>query len=419
LFNLNHPLFNIFSIGGAIFVLTLSYYPYLTLFVLSGILSLDPSLEEAGRLSMDQRKVFMRITLPFIKPYVLAGLIIVFIFSTANYGVPSLLNVRTYPVEIFSEFSTFFNTDRAILSSFPFLCLITGFMVWHWWLMRKSNFAVLSPQTPLRDTKKVKHKILVSCLMGVVITISVFFPLFWLIWTSASLRSYVMVLNTAWYSILITLALATATATIAVMVSYVGGYLIVRIKSWKTSLLDLFSFLPLAIPGSILGAGMIKIWNHPLTDFIYGSVGVLILGYLAQFYSFSFRCLIPSINQISPSLEESYLICERNWFKRQKQIVFPLARQGFILAWILVFILCLGELSITLFIIPPGMETLSLRIYNLMHYGAYEIVAALSVILLCLTILPLTLLFWKRQKQSPHNKTRFVRTTNDHLETTF
>lgn len=120
LLNLNHPLFNIFSLGGAIFVLTLSYYPYLTLFVLSAILSLDPSLEEAGRLSMDERKVFMRITFPFIKPYVLAGLIIVFVFSTANYGVPSLLNIRTYPVEIFSEFSTFFNTDRAILSSFPF-----------------------------------------------------------------------------------------------------------------------------------------------------------------------------------------------------------------------------------------------------------------------------------------------------------
>ena len=62
----------------------------------------------------------------------------------------------------------------------------------------------------------------------------------------------------------------------------------------------------------------------------------------------------------------------------------------------LVFVLCLGELGSTLLTIPPGMETLSLRIYNLMHYGAHDIVAALAAILLGLTLLPLAVLFWTR-----------------------
>jgi iron(III) transport system permease protein len=332
IFHLHKPLFNVLSLGGVIFVLTLSYYPYLLLFVLSGILSLDPSFEEAGRLSMDPRKVFMRITLPFLKGYILAGLIIVFVFSAANYGVPALLGVHTYPVEIFSEFSAFFNTERAILSSLPLLFLVTGFMAWHWWLMRRCNFAVLSPRFFLKNAQEIKYRCLALCLWGVVIVLSVVIPICWLFWISASPRNYVMVLKTAWRPILTTITLAAATATVAAIFSYIAGYLIVRVKSLKTQLLDLFSFFPLAIPGTILGVGMIKVWNHPLTDFIYGSLLVLILAYLVKFFSFSLRCVIPSISQISPSLEESFLIYNKGWFRRQRQIVSPLARQGILLA---------------------------------------------------------------------------------------
>ena len=129
LFHANKPLLNVFGNGGVIFVLTLSYYPFLLLFVLSGLLSLDPSLKESGSLSMDSKKVFTRIILPFLMPYILAGLIIVFVFSAANYGVPALLGVQTYPVEVFSEFSTFFNTEKAIFSSLPLLFLVVAFMI--------------------------------------------------------------------------------------------------------------------------------------------------------------------------------------------------------------------------------------------------------------------------------------------------
>ena len=122
--------------------------------------------------------------------------------------------------------------------------------------------------------------------------------------------------------------------------------------------------------------------------------------YLAQFSSFSLRCLVPSLRQISPQLEDSYLLHHPGWFGRQKNIVWPLAQTGIKVAWILVFVLSLGELGSTVLVIPAGMETLSLRISNLMHYGAYDLVAALSAILLGFALMPLTLLFWKRAEKT-------------------
>ncbi|MBU4234467.1 MAG: iron ABC transporter permease [Proteobacteria bacterium] len=394
--SLDGPLVNIMSLGGAVLVLTLSYFPYLTLFVLSAILSLDPSLEEAGWLSLNRRQVFWRITFPFIRPYLAAGLIIVFVFATGNYGVPALLGVHTYPVETFAEFSVFFSTDRAIMAALPLLLLVSGLIIWHWQLMRRRDFSVLSPQSFVKITPRIPHASLIAFFLGTFIFLAVVLPLAWILWESASWRNYATALQTAWLPIVTTLVLAVSTASLAVLFCYPAAYFIVRTRTWSAFFLDLVSFLPLAIPGTILGVGLIRVWNHPATGFLYGSAAILLVAYLAQFSSFALRCLVPSMHQISPRLEDSYLIYRRGWLRRQVHIVGPLARNGMSAAWILVFVLCLGELGSTLLIIPPGMETLSLRIYNLLHYGAHEIVAALSVILLSLTLVPLAVLFWKR-----------------------
>ena len=51
-------------------------------------------------------------------------------------------------------------------------------------------------------------------------------------------------------------------------------------------------------------------------------------------------------------------------------------------AFFIVFILAFGELGTTLLVMPPGRETIPIKIYNLMHYGAEDLVAALCIILI-------------------------------------
>lgn len=389
--------FNIFSLGGAIFLLSLCYYPYSVLFILSGALSLDPSLEEAGLLNLSPIKVFIRIILPFLSPYVLAGAILVFVFSATNYSIPALLGIYTYPVEIFSEFSTFLDPERAILSSLPFLSLIIGFVVLEWLILERCDFTLSFSHGSYRNNPGLKSKslILAFLFLGSLFVVSIAIPFFWLLKLSGSLETYLLALRTSWHSMSTTLSLAISVATLATIIGYGFAYFISRSKTKTASLIDAFSFFPLFVPGVILAIGFIRMWNHSLISFIYGSMSILILAYLSRYLPFSIRCLVPAINQVSLSLEESYMIYQRKWLKRQKQILFPLVKRELALAWFLVFALCLGDLSVTLLLIPPGMETLSLRIYNLMHYGAYKMMAALSVILISMAVLPLVL-WWAK-----------------------
>lgn len=64
----------------------------------------------------------------------------------------------------------------------------------------------------------------------------------------------------------------------------------------------------------------------------------------------------------------------------------PLIRPGLAAAWIVCFLFSMGEVGMTLLVIPPGLETLSIKIYNLLHYGVGQLTSALCVILILLAV---------------------------------
>ena len=102
-----------------IFVLTLAYFPFVALTTSSGLKSIDRNLEEVSLLSHGRWKTWSRITLPLIAPHIFAGAIFVFILSITDFGVPDILRVKVYPIEVFIQFSAFYNESAATTLSLP------------------------------------------------------------------------------------------------------------------------------------------------------------------------------------------------------------------------------------------------------------------------------------------------------------
>ena len=92
------------------------------------------------------------------------------------------------------------------------------------------------------------------------------------------------------------------------------------------------------------------------------------------------------IKQVNPRLEEAAALSGARWTRVIGRIVAPLSKHSLMVAFFIVFILAFGELGTTLLIIPPGRETIPIKIYNLMHYGADQKVAALCLIIINLII---------------------------------
>jgi len=74
-----------------------------------------------------------------------------------------------------------------------------------------------------------------------------------------------------------------------------------------------------------------------------------------------------------------------------RHVQWPHIAPHFAAAWYVLFLLCLWDIESILLIIPPGVETMALRIFNLLHYGHSPQVNALCLALLLLAVSPLAL----------------------------
>ena len=196
-FSLEEPFFSIYTLNGAAWVLGLTYFPIITLFTLAGLASVDPRLEEAGRLGGSRLRVFFRITLPLVLPYVLGGAILVFILAVSNYGVPSLLRVHTYPVEIMVSYGAFYDPKAAVALSFPVLVVILGLVLAYQLTAGKKPFVTVGTHFRQRNSSASNSWRLVGTTFVLsLILVSTAVPVVALVMESGSFAAWAKALKT-------------------------------------------------------------------------------------------------------------------------------------------------------------------------------------------------------------------------------
>ncbi len=392
----------IYGLPGTIWILGLSYFPFLSLLTITSLGSVDRRLEEAAELSHNRFGVLKRITLPLVSPYIISGAIFVFIFSISNYGVPALLEVNTYPVEIFTQFSAFYNPKVATAISLPLVLITLILILFQRHLFGRRSYVTIGGAYKDPELLRLgRWRPFALIFTSLIIFISVLLPLAILLIRSGNLLSYKIALKTSYRELLLSLSLAALGATLIITLGFFISYFMERAKGRGAIATDIISLLPFAIPATILGIGLIRVWNRPLFGFIYGSSAIILFGYMARFSPFAIRAISSNLKQINLSMEEAASICGTGWWRRLSKILIPLSKPGLLAGWVIAFILSLGELGTTLLVIPPGQATLPIKIYNIMHYGASKLVAALCIILVMaslLTILAVSVIFSLRRR---------------------
>ena len=156
---------------------------------------------------------------------------------------------------------------------------------------------------------------------------------------------------------------------------------------------DLVLLVIFAVPSTVLGVGLIGLWNRPgLFGEIYASQAILIIAYIARFVTVSALILATSVRQVPESFEEAAEVAGGSWPRTFAQIVLPNIRPGVVAAWLVSFILVVGELGTTILVAPPGESTLPVRIYTLIANTPSSEVAALALMEVGIILVPLTML---------------------------
>jgi len=395
---------NIYSPCWVAVVLALAFHPLVTLIVSGGLLTMDRRLEQAALQYHKPARVLGRITLPLVFPHVMAGAVFVLIFAFFEYGVAALLRVHTYPVEIFAQFSAFYNEAAATALALPVmvaaLVLLAGQRLW----MGSRSYVVLNTgrQKPERfDPGRMKVCFIIALL--ILACLGTGLPLAMLTTATGGARAFAAVWQSTSSTIFFTVFLAGLASLVVVCLAWVLADIRQSCSARFRTMLDIVFYVPFAMPATVVGIGLIYLWNRPQLHWVYGTPAILVLAYLARFLPFAIQAVLAGLAQVESGIRKAARLYQGSWWKRTWKIELRLCFPALAAGWAMVFVLCTGELGATLLVVPPGAETISLKLYTLMHYGASQAVAALSLILVAINlacaagaVLSVRMLGWNR-----------------------
>ena len=386
----------LFSMGGCAWILFTCYMPILMLLTIAFIHSVNPRLEEAALLAAKWPRVLRRITLPLILPGIILGLLLIFLLSLGEFGVPLFLRINVFPVETFTQFSAYYDFGAAAAAAAPLaLIALLAMFAEGLFLERKTMHVRIGSG----DGSGIRMELgesgkWVTAVMWILAFTIVIMPLLALLSESAVIQAWRTAINQGWDSILRSLVFAAIAASLLAVLGFLTGYLVhvQGLRSWR--LLDTVTILLFALPSTAIGIGMIGVWNRPLTNFVYASPIILILGYVIQYWVLPSRITLAALSRIPPSMEEAAQIMGVSWTKRIIGIVLPLVRRDLGVAWLVAYIFCLRDTGISMLVYPPGSDPLTVRIFTLMANGEPAMIAALCVLLVVVSLVPFGIIQW-------------------------
>ncbi|GAA1268232.1 iron ABC transporter permease [Pseudonocardia aurantiaca] len=399
---------NVFSMPGLIVVQGFDSAPLAFLLMVAAFRSMDPALEEAGVVGGGRIvDVFRRITVPLTKPAILAAVMILSVRNVESFETPTLLGTPA-GIQVF--------TSRIwqVLQGFPpdygqagaysvSLLLAVCFGVWAY-----SRYQNNSTQFQTVTGKGFRPRAIplgrwrrpLGALVLAYFTVAIVLPVLVLVYAStqrfysvptwetlgnASLENYEYIFNNPqttralWNSIV----LGLAAATVVIVLSALVAWLVVRSRIRGAWIVDNLAFLPLAVPGLVLGVSLIFVYlRFPIP--IYGTILVLLIAYVTRFLPYGVRYASASMYQIGTELEESALVSGASWWKSFVRINVPLLMPGLIAGWSYVFMVSVRELGSSVLLYSPGTEVLSIMIWEQYENGNFVQLSALGVLMIVL-----------------------------------
>jgi iron(III) transport system permease protein len=229
--------------------------------------------------------------------------------------------------------------------------------------------------------------------VSIVVAIAVALPVITLIVETSSARLLAAAVSGSANAILNSLVFASLGATVVVGIAIWIGYSQARASRPYRLAAQVLLVVLFAIPSTIVGVGLIGLWNRPgpLGAF-YGTDVMFLLAYLARFVPVAALILAAATSAVSVSQEEAAAVSGATWARTMRAIVLPQMRLGIAAAWVVAFVLAFGELGVSVLVAPPGEATLPIRVYTIIANTPSSNVAALALMQSLVVFLPVAAL---------------------------
>ena len=397
------------SMWTAIFVLTLSLYPYVYLLARAAFREQSVcALEVSRSLGCGPWGSFLRVALPLARPAIAAGAAIVMMETLNGFGAVDFFAVRTLTTGIFSTWLESSNAGGAAQISCVILVFVLSLLALERAGRRGQRYHGMSrryrPIEPEALDRPAAYLATAACalplLFGFVLPVSV---ILWHAidhvdgWLSAEF----------WAALLRTILLAGTAAAIAVSAGLFLVFGARRATSQAPRFIAQATMIGYAAPGAVLAVGVLipfaaldRTIHYASLDLFGVGTGLLLSGtavaiifaYVVRFNAIAFGAIDGAFGRVTPSMEAAARTLGESAGGALRRVHLPMITGSMVTAAMLIFVDAVKELPATLILRPFNFSTLSTHVYDYAsrEHLAEAAPAALAIILVGLV--PVTIL---------------------------
>jgi iron(III) transport system permease protein len=404
------PILNIRSISGILWVhMSVATVPIMTLLLAPAFRMIDASLEEASRSSgASAFYTSRRITLPLLLPAALTAMFAGLIRTLEGFEVEQLLGA---PIGIYVYATRIYDLIRyepprfseAMALSSLVLCILLLLSLGYQHIVARRHFATVTGRgmsvRPLRAGRwRYWAAAALFIYAGVAIAVPIallgigsFMTLFGFFQVAEPFTtahwSIVLGSSTFYHALTNTIIIGLGTGLLGIMFYTALGYVLARSNVLGKRLIGAMSWLPWAVPGTLLGLGLLwLLLTAPILGLLYGNVGALLLALFIKELPLGVNMASVAFMQISRELEESSQLCGASWFMTYRRIMLPLTAPALVAIFVVTFIGAARDIGTTVLLVTPENQSLSLLMFEFANAGNLESASAVGIIVTLVSV---------------------------------
>ncbi|WP_449546953.1 ABC transporter permease [Lelliottia amnigena] len=389
--NLNDLLF---SKTGIVLVMALNIFPVIYFAVSRSLLASGQRLALVARVhGASAGRAFWHITLPMLSPALAAGMLLAFTLAIEEFGVPAALGTRAGVLMLTTDIEKKLADWPVDLSGASMLSVVLVVIALCAWALQKKL-------TGHHDVTSITGKptenmgadagvftfpiVLMMALVGIIAVIvpGASMALSGILGTlsggvttdNVTLSHYTALFSQqgdALSALGTSLSLAFGAACITGSFGLLASWLVVVQKIKGRGVIDALSLMPAALPGVVVGVGLILLWNQPFwTISPYNSWVILLLSYCCLLLPWPVRYVGSALRQLGGNLEPAARVHGASAFQALRFIVLPLVSPALLAAMLMVFAIASRELVTSLLLAPAGTQTVSVFIWRQFEQGS-------------------------------------------------
>jgi iron(III) transport system permease protein len=390
---------SIYGFDGIVIAQVFYCFPHATLILVTALATADARLYEAAdALGASKPRIFLTVTLPGAKYGLISAALVVFTLVITDFGIAKVIggNFNVLATDVYKQVIGQQNFSMGAVVGMVLLAPAALAFVVDRVVQRKQVALLTARAVPLVPRPKAGRDLFFTLFCAAVSTgiLAILGMAIWgslikywpynlsLTWSNYNFANFDA---NGWDSYFNSLEMAAGAAIFGTALMFTGAWLNEKTKGFGAirGAVQLLAFLPMAVPGLVLGLGYIFFFNAPGNplNFLYATMAILVINTVAHFYTVGHLTATTALKQIDPEFESVSASLKVPIWKTFGRVTVPICLPAILDIAIYLFVNAMTTVSSVIFLYAPDTKLASVAAVNIEEAGTTAAAAALCVVI--------------------------------------